>query len=550
MTRARRRRWTLGWAGATLLALAVLVIGATPASAHAVLQSSNPSPGSEQAAAPTAVVLDFDEGVSLTRQSVRVLDPSGHDVTAGPVGHPGGRDERVGVPLAASLPRGSYLVIWRVVSHDSHPVSGTFTFGVGVPAAARAATDSVTPSDPVVAALHGALQFEALAGAGLLLGAGFFLAAVWPAGLRRRPCRSLLTGAWWASMVSTIGLAVLQGPYGGTLPLSATGDVALLGDTLGSTYGRLLLLRMVALAAGAGVWWAVQRRGFRPGRFDLLGLAVLLLESFSFAGHAGQGTLVLLWSSVDAAHLAAAGIWVGGLLVLAVVLPRGVGNDARSDGLAPVLRRWSGVAATAVGVLVVTGVAQGLREVGGWEALARTTYGQILLAKVAGLALMLGLALVARRRVTGGRRPARATVTVEAGLGVVVIALAAALTSSVPARDAYQPTFSTTVVGRGPAGQERRVAVVIRPTTPGYEGMSVRVTTVAGAPVRLSKASGSLVDTDLGIGPLTQTMTVSPSGIVDDVLISVPSPGRWEVTLRLTTAEGASYAASLAYQVG
>lgn len=530
-----------------LTALTLIVLSAGPASAHATLESTSPAQGSEQAAPPTSVVLDFDEGVSLTRQSIRVLDATGNEVTAGPVGHPGGKGEQVGAPLVVPLPQGSYRVIWRVVSDDSHPVSGSFTFGVGVPAAPLTATTSA--SDPLVTAVHGFLQFAALLGSGLLMGAGFFLAVLWPPGLTRRSCRRLLAGAWWVTVVSTVGLAVLEGPYGGTLPLSAAGDVSLLGTTLATTYGRLLLLRLVALAGCAVVWWSVRRRSSGPGRFDLAGLALLLLESFSFAGHAGQGGLVLLWSTVDAAHLAAAGVWVGGLLVLTVVLrrpDRGPGADA----LAPVLRRWSGVAATAVGVLVVTGVAQGVREVGGWAALTGTTYGGILLAKVAGLALMLVLALGSRRRIARSGRTPAASVTVEAGLGVAVLALAAVLTSTVPARDDYRPTFSTTVPGGGPAAQQGRVAVVIRPTTPGYEGMSVQVVTADGATIRLRSASSSFVNTDVGIGPLTQPMAVTPGGVVDDVLISVPAPGRWEVTLQLAAVDGALYTATLAYRVG
>ncbi|MEO7059377.1 MAG: copper resistance protein CopC [Lapillicoccus sp.] len=547
MTRTRDTvRRPLGWAAGVLIALTMLVLGAGPASAHAKLTSTAPVQGSEQATAPQAVILEFDEPVTLTTQSIRVLDATQHDVTAGPVEHPGGRGERVGVPLATSLPRGSYLVIWRVVSDDSHPVSGSFTFGVGVPAAPLPLTST---SYPVVGALHGTVEFAALAGSGVLLGAGFFLVALWPAALTWRRCRRLVVVAWWAATGGTVALFVLQGPYGGTLPLTDAVDPALLNVTLGSEYGKLLLLRIVALAGGAGVWWAVRRRRYRPGRFDLVGLALLLLESFSFAGHAGQRTLVLVWSTVDAVHLAAAGIWVGGLLVLAVVLHRGAG-DTEPDDLASVLRRWSAVAATAVGLLVATGVAQGLREVGGWAALGETAYGRILLAKVAGLGLMLGFALVTRRWLARGRRPPRGSVAVEAGLGVVVLALAAVLTSTVPARDAYEPSFSTIVAGQGPGGQETRVAVLVRPTTPGYEGMSVRAATSTDTTVRLSAASGSFVNTDLGIGPITVTMAVTPGGIVNDVLISVPSPGRWEVTLLLTAVDGVTYAARLTYRVG
>ncbi|MEO7070373.1 MAG: copper resistance protein CopC [Nostocoides sp.] len=540
-------RRMLRWAAGTLLALTVLVLAAAPASAHAQLLSTGPVSGSQIGRSPQVILLEFDEAVTLMRNSLRVLDAAGHDVTIGPVGHPGGHGEDVSAPLTTVLPRGDYRVLWRVMSDDGHPVSGTFAFGVGVPAGLPPPDPG---SDPLPVVLHDVFQFGALAGCSVLLGAVFFLALIWPAGLALRPCRRLVTNTWWVGTVSTVGLFLLQGPYGEGLPLSTAADTSLIGTTLGSTPGRLLVLRLVPLLGSAGVWWAVRRRGFRPGRFDLAGLGLLLLESFSFAGHAGQGSMVLLWSTVDAAHLAAAGIWVGGLILLATVLWRRAGASADTDPAGLVVRRWSVVAASAVAVLVVTGVAQGLREVGGWAALAQTAYGRILLAKVAGLVLMLGVAFVTRRRVARGPRSPGRSVAVEAGLGVAVLALAAVLTSTVPARQAYQPSFSTTVGGSSPTGSESRVSVVVRPTTPGYEGMSVRVMSPTGAPVRLKDATGSFVNTAVGIGPLTVQMTVAPSGVVDDVLISVPSPGRWEVSLHLTATDGTTYAATLSYLVG
>lgn len=535
------------WAAGSLLALTVLVLAAAPASAHAQLLSTGPVSGSQSGRSPQVILLEFDEAVTLMRNSLRVLDAAGHDVTLGPVEHPGGHGEDVSAPLTSALPRGDYRVLWRVMSDDGHPVSGSFAFGVGVPAGLPPPDPG---SDPLPVVLHDVFQFGALAGCGVLLGAVFFLALLWPAGLALRPCRRLVTGTWWVGTVSTVGLFLLQGPYGEGLPLSTTTDTSLMGTTLGSTPGRLLVLRLVPLLGSAGVWWAVRRRGFRPGRFDLAGLALLLLESFSFAGHAGQGSMVLLWSTIDAAHLAAAGVWVGGLVLLATVLLRTAAASADLDQAGPVVRRWSVVAASAVVVLVVTGVAQGLREVGGWGALSHTAYGRILLAKVAGLVLMLGLALATRRRLARGPRSPGRSVAVEAGVGVMVLALAAVLTSTVPARQAYQPSFSTTVEGRSPTGLESRVAVVVSPTTPGYEGMSVRVASPTGATVRLKEATGAFVNTGLGVGPLTVTMSVTPTGVVDDVLISVPSPGWWEVTLHLTATDGTVYAANLAYRVG
>ncbi|MCW2822344.1 MAG: Copper resistance protein CopC [Marmoricola sp.] len=111
----------------------------TPASAHAELVRSTPANGARLDTPPPQIRLRFTESVNLIEGGMRLVGPGGATVTtAAPVsaGH------TVTWPMPEDLPAGSYVVTWRVISSDGHPVSGAFSFGVG--AAADVIPDSAT----------------------------------------------------------------------------------------------------------------------------------------------------------------------------------------------------------------------------------------------------------------------------------------------------------------------------------------------------------------------------------------------------------------------
>ena len=116
MTRARR-------ALVVLLAVLALMQAATPAWAHATLLESTPPDGTVLAQPPAEVALHYDEPVSTALGAVKVLAPDGSRVDADHVTvTDGGRT--VVAALRPALPHGTYTVLWRVLSVDSHTVTG------------------------------------------------------------------------------------------------------------------------------------------------------------------------------------------------------------------------------------------------------------------------------------------------------------------------------------------------------------------------------------------------------------------------------------------
>lgn len=280
-------------AGVLLAAPVVLVLWALPASAHASLDATTPAQGSQLSVAPASVSLLFDQQVGVNAGSLRVLDPGGRDVDAGPPAHPAGNDRAVRVGLKPALGRGSYTVSWRVVSADGHPVSGTFAFGVGVPAGTVQQQVSV---DPPVASLHALAAFLSYVGTALLLGVSVFVFWLWPDGTASVRMSRLTVTAVVVAAVGAVVSLLAQGPYVAGRGLGGLFDPGLLGETLSSSYGRPLLLRVLAVGLSVpvlGIWPKIpdgQQDGpdDGPGGVAGVGNAVLLAASFSLTGHAAM----------------------------------------------------------------------------------------------------------------------------------------------------------------------------------------------------------------------------------------------------------------------
>ena len=77
--------------------------------------------------------MTFTESVNLVDDGIRLVDHVGATV---PTPEPTVDAQTVNWPMPADLPEGAYVVTWRVVSADGHPISGAFSFGVGTAAAA------------------------------------------------------------------------------------------------------------------------------------------------------------------------------------------------------------------------------------------------------------------------------------------------------------------------------------------------------------------------------------------------------------------------------
>ena len=412
---------------ATLLLLLTLLLP-SPALAHAVLTATQPEDATRLETPPAEVWLRFNEAVRPI--ALRLVDRNGH-----------GADAALAVrgPTLALVPRaplaaGPWVVDYRVISADGHPVAGTIGFGIAAPPPADA--QAPDPDADIIRSLG--IAARALHYGGLLAaaGGGFFLVLV--TGLGWKLAATVATGVRVAALVAladAIASLGLTGVAAAGLPLAALGQDFSpwrigLADSLGTSVA----------AAGAGLALLVAGLAAEPGAGSRLTVtlgAVLAAGSLALTGHAAGAEPRLLAVPLVGLHTLAAAFWAGSLWPLAVALRRLPAAEA-----AVVVRRFSAIALLAVPLLILAGAGLSLIQAQGSADPLATDYGQTWLYKIGGVALLLLLAALNKLRLTpalatgttGGPRGLRHSIALEGALMVAVVTLTAALAASPPPR--------------------------------------------------------------------------------------------------------------------
>ncbi|MBM9506019.1 copper resistance CopC/CopD family protein [Actinacidiphila acididurans] len=407
--------------------LALLLGTAAPADAHAALIRTDPSEGAVVKTAPQRVVLTFSEGVLLSDDSLRVLDPHGTNVAVGTPGHADGADSgaTATIALRSGIGNGTYTVAWRAVSQDSHPVAGAFTFSVGAPS--RTSVDvsgEAAAGGGAAAFFYGVGRYVSYLGFALLVGGSVFLSVCWPRGALLRTMQRLVAGGWVAMVAGAIGLIMLRGPYVDGKSIDRMFDTDLMRAQLETRPGAALLSRLLLLAAAA-VFLAVlfgsyAKREDPAERADLawgLGIggtvvAVGIAATWAMAEHASVGIQRQVAMPVDVVHLLSMAVWLGGLVTLLVAL----WAPSTAGTLEPyAVRRFSLIGLTAVTLLAGTGTYQAWRQIGTWGAFTGTHYGRLLLIKIGLVCVLVAAAWVSRRWT--GRLGTVATAKVKSAAG-------------------------------------------------------------------------------------------------------------------------------------
>jgi putative copper export protein len=219
---------------------------------------------------------------------------------------------------------------------------------------------------------------------------------------------------------------------------------SLIGDVLDTRFGHAWLLRAALAVLLASVAVIAARRTER-NKASLaavaLGLGVLIAATPAVSGHARVEGGVALAS--DWVHVVAASAWAGGLVFLLIALWR-AHSEERWQFTARAVPRFSALAVVSIATLLTAGVVNGFLEVGSWRGLWETTYGQLLLVKVALVLPVLALGAFNNRvsvprlraKIASAleRRRFLVSVTVELALAVVIVAVTAALVAEPPAK--------------------------------------------------------------------------------------------------------------------
>ena len=456
--------------------------------------------------------LTFTESVNLIDGGIRLVDGVGATV---PTSDPTVDGNTVNWPMPADLPEGAYVVTWRVVSSDGHPISGASSFGVGTAAAtvpgsgtgtadttgSTVANGLTAPWPVVVMRLAGYIAFALFAGV-----AAFVLFCA-PDTNRNPALQALARAGLLGGALATVAAILVQGPYTAGVPMSRVFDTRLLQQTLTTPFGAAMMWRLALYGVLGVLAWRLPRILTQLGSWLLPAGVAGAAVTIAAAGHASASGLVDL--TIDALHALTAGLWVGGLAAL-VVLGRSVEPRA--------LHRFSTLAMASVITLIVTGILNSLRQLNAVEELWLTSYGLTLAAKLVLVACTIAAASVSRRRLRQKQVPRR-SVRFEAALTVAVLAVTALLsmTAPPPPPQAAEPTSHTGHdVGPEAAneavqmslGDHGKAALAVLPATTTGSQLQLLLTDANGEPLPATRVTLKVANPGRDIAPIPVPMSM------------------------------------------
>jgi copper transport protein len=592
----RGRQWAAALMTSALVLLLALVPAAGVAHAHAVVVDVSPGDGEVVADPEVVLRVTFSEAVRIGGGGLQLVDDRGVEVEVRSA-----VEGRVvtGTP-AAPLAEGTYVLGWAVVSADSHRTTGSSVFHVGRPSltpeevtevlAGDAGSASVTGVEPARVVTHGLALGGTLVAAGLLVVlAGRAIRAM---SLRRRLARVASTAAGIGLLGHLATVPVRAAEFGGGW--GAVVDTEVLGDVLVGPVGLSVAVGTVGLGIVTSATAVIGRD--RTGVSDLgtesggpelvatgrVGAMALLGGLAAVAAPALEGhtrTSTPMWASVlaDIVHVAAAAVWVGGLV--AIVVSARVVRTAR---LAPVGAAPATVAATssagegddhprlvrfvssasfaAVAAVAATGVLLALVIVDDLGELADSRYGRLLGLKVLLVAVLVGIGARNRWRVvpavvagTAGSRIALwRSVRVEVAVAALVVVVAAALVGTPP------PGTMASADGP-PAILRAEVPMSSGPGTASFEVLPARVG-VNEIYVRMLDDDGEPLAAiapptvraralDRELGPSEAVGHDLGDGVMH-LVVQLPFEGRWELVVEARTGEFDVATASLVVELG
>jgi copper transport protein len=552
----------------SVTALAVIV-GAFPpaaASAHAYLMRTSPAASRILNAPPKAVALTFDEAVEPRFAIISVTSAQGTQETTAAVARSPADPGTLVVPLRPRLPEGWYLIYWRAISVDGHPISGAFTYAIGPnpgPAPQFPVPQvSATAVTPQLLIARWAMFLSVMVAIGLLAMRLVIARSI----VRRAPETSLRALSVGFVAASAVGLVAI--------PLYL--DFALAGDSLRSVFdlGALVPLfratvfgrgyvdmevcfALFCIAGWLAIWVDRPERAKRSvaelaaGAGAAIAAAAVLVVPGS-VGHAGQTSPRGLSIPLDALHLISGSIWIGGLVGL-LILWFSVGAGRRLAALSVVIPRFSAVALVSVAVLLATGTGATIIHMPAVSALWDTGYGVAILIKIELLAAAAALASGNLLRVRPGLADAaahpeagpwaiallRRLVGGEAVIVAGAVFVAALLSSLAPPPPAFALQSSALAqVGPGPVAATvnrggYRLRVLVAPNKAAApDTFSLRITH-RGRPVRGATVTLAFNHLEMEMPQQEYSLRETSPGVYSRAAPALIMVGKWGLSFRV-----------------
>ncbi|HKU58489.1 MAG TPA: copper resistance protein CopC [Gaiellaceae bacterium] len=544
---------------ATVAAGALLLPAA--ASAHAYLTHTAPAASVVLNSAPGTVSLTFDEAVEPRFAIISVADAAAHqEATASPQ-RSASDPNTLFVPIK-HVPEGWYLVYWRAISVDGHPVQGAFTFAVGPNAGPPPDFSHSAPHISQTATTTPLLIARWLMFLTTMTAIGLFVLRI--AIARPVVTRAVSIAFGVASVASLIAFPAYLEELTSIDSLRGFWDVGALVPLWRTTaFGRGYVDMWTCFAlfvAAAAIAIRIDRpeRKTRPVAplLALIGASLAAAATLALpgvSGHAGQ-TSPRGWSVLlDWLHLVSGSIWIGGLVGL-LVLWRSLGAERRVVALAVAVPRFSTVALVSVLLLLATGVGASVIHLPTVDALWLTSYGKTILVKAGILLAAVAVASVNLFRVKpalgkGTARLLRSTVSTEVVLVAGAIAAAAVLSSLAPPPPAFAEEGKALVrVGPGQVAATAsqagyKLQVLVAPNKAVASNSFVLRLTRNGKPVTGASVSLTFAMLDMQMPNQEYQLAETAPGVYTRKAPALVMVGHWGLSFAVTPKGGTPFTA-------
>ncbi len=554
-------------------AVALALVLPAAASAHAYLTKTVPTASGFVSSSPANVQLTFDEAVEPRFAIISVTDVDAHSQTTGPVTRSPANPDTLVVPVK-KLPEGWYLVYWRAISVDGHPVQGAFTFAVGpnpgpapqfvIPHVAGTATSTRLVVEKWIAFLT------------MMSAIGLFVLRLLIARpvIRRVEATNLRWLTWAftvAALLALIAIPVYLEESTAIDSIKSFFDVGALVPLWRVTaFGRGWVDIEICFALFAGAAW-IAIWVDRPERetrsiASLLALSGALIAAASLlalpgaVGHAAQTSPRWLTETFDWFHLMAGSVWIGGLIGL-LVLWRSLPAARRVAGLRVAVPRFSNVAFFSVLILLGSGIGETIDHLPVLSALWQTTYGKVILIKAGILLTAMLLASVNLLKTKPGlasdvEAPESATwlrrlVAGEALLVTGAILAASVLSSLAPPPPSFAEEGSALAkVGPGKVASTVKqngytLQAIVNPNKAAAPNDFALKLTKNGKPVTGADVTLTFAMLDMQMPNQEFQLTETSPGVYTRSTPALVMVGHWGLTFSVTPKGGVPFTATL-----
>ena len=486
--------------------------------------------------APAHVTLKFNEPVEISLGALRLFDGTGASIDISTARHPEGQGATVEVDLPA-LKNGSYVVDWRVVSADSHPVHAAFTFQVGPTSnlASGLLDQIISSSHTGKTASTGLTASRSLVTASIAIVFGGLLACalgIVPFGRRQRLVIGIAAGV---GAVAGLLAMPLEVGYTAGRSLGVITDGAAWRAVFDTTIGVAWVVRAVGIGLIGAVLLVTHSRSRAEWWRAVLAVGLVVVATASaYGGHGATGRWHYLGVFLTMMHVSGMAVWLGGLTMLAVGF-----KDVERDGA----ERFSRIALLAVATVVVSGTIQGIRQVGSLDGLTGTSYGKLLIWKLVAVAATLGIAAVARASTHGrlalvpasvgaagavgfDRPRLRRAVTIETALAVVIVVLTSLLMAANPSQASTTAPFSATLTSEG-----YLATISVSPARVGANEVHIFLSSPNSSLTQADAVNVTIQDPSRDVDPITIDVVKAGADHVISNAASFPYAATWRMVV-------------------